>query len=110
MNFIAVCNEFQKSLDGTDSYVELRDKMQSLMQSDSKSNAIYFIIHGFAHNYVQLYADQAVSTEFASKAKRVMQGYLDIAQAAFSGQYDPEVCWKVVNEIVNAYICSEQIF
>ena len=110
MNFINACDRFRASHDGTDSYVELEQSLSALMESDNAHAAVYFTLQQFAVSYVQLYADQAISPEFAARAKREMQRYLDIAYPVFAHSGSPEAMLAALNEIVSTYFHSKKIF
>lgn len=110
MNFLRVYNEFKESLNGTDSYVALERNMTSLIKEEQRNAAIYFTLRGFAHTYVLLYADQAVTTEFADDVKHEMQKYLDITLQVFNNEYSPERSWAILNRIIIDYEQSKKIF
>lgn len=109
-NFITVYNNFTQSHDGTDSYVELKNGLDHLIHVDKKNAAIYFILRGFAHSYVQLYADQAVTPDFAHNAKLELQRYLYLALQAVTVSDSPENSWKMLSEIVSSYSKSKKFF
>lgn len=110
INYILLYNKFTHSLDGTDSYVELKNGLDLLIHKDKENAAIYFTLYGFAYSYVQLYADQPVTPDFARKAKLELQSYLSIALQAFTDKNSPENKWNILNEIIHNYANSKKIF
>ncbi|EMX7309832.1 hypothetical protein AAHK90_003499 [Salmonella enterica] len=110
MNFLKAYNDFKESLNGTDSYVVLERNMTLLINEDQRNAAIYFTIRRFAHTYVLLYADQAVTTEFADDVKYEMQQYLNITLQVVNNEYSPERSWVVLNKIIIDYEHSKKIF
>ncbi|EBY2753793.1 hypothetical protein C3N85_21995 [Salmonella enterica subsp. enterica serovar Morehead] len=110
MDFITSYHKFRNSPDGTDSYVELGHDMTTLINEDQQNAVIYFTLRGFAHSYVLLYEDQAVTTDFAGRAKKEMQTYLDIILTAFNNISHPETLWGILNKVIITYEHSKKIF
>lgn len=110
INFVTLYNDFIHSLDGTDSYVELKNGLSLLIIEDKSNAAMYYTLYGFAHSYVQLYSDQPVTPDFARRAKLELQGYLSRVLPALTDNSSPENSWNVLNEIIDSYTNSKKIF
>ncbi len=111
MGFTKVYDSFTHSLDGTDSYVSLRQGLDSLVISDPDNAVSYYILRGFADSYVTLYADQAVSPDFAHRAKAEMTRLLDsvkpvLADKSVSGAQR----YQAINQLVLDYLSSKKRF
>jgi hypothetical protein len=109
MVFTEVTKTFAASLPGTDSYVKLRNAMQTLIQEDTKNAAVYFLIFGFARTYVMLYEDQEISPKFAEDNQKLMLSYLNILDEALKKQ-DTGSIYQALNKVVNEYENSKKFF
>lgn len=111
MDFTTVYDSFTQSLDGTDSYVALRQHLDSLMASDPDNAVSYYILRGLADSYVTLYADQAVSPEFAHQVKVDMTQLLEGVKATLSDRNAPfEQRYQAINQLVLRYLASKKRF
>lgn len=111
MDFTTAYDSFTHSLDGTDSYVALRQHLDGLMASDPDNAVSYYILRGLADSYVTLYADQAVSPDFAHQVKVEMTRLLDGVKAALSDRATPfEQRYHAINQLVLSYLSSKKRF
>lgn len=88
MTFSILLEQFQNLPFGTDAFKQLKINCESQIahsESDFEKTAI-FIIYGFAKNYVLLYEDQAITAEFAAKAKNQLLGYMQQLDTAIKTQ------------------------
>lgn len=109
MNFSDACKKFADGLNGTDSYTELKHDMQRLIEQDPSNAAAYYLIYGFAHSYILIYEDQAISPAFAAKAKNTLFGYLNTLGTQ-GLPADPSAAYAAINQVVSDYERSEKIF
>lgn len=109
MKFSEVVESFSTSLPGTDTYVKLRQSMQTLVREDPANSSIYFLIFGFARTYVMLYEDQEISPQFAEENKKVMFSYLRILDEALKKKNENSA-YNALNQVVNNYENSKKIF
>ncbi|QIQ20847.1 hypothetical protein [Zophobihabitans entericus] len=109
MTFTQAVTNFAKSLPGTDSYVNLRNAMQTLIKDDSANAAVYFLIFGFARTYVMLYEDQEVSPQFAEDNQKLMLSYLNTLNAALQKSNAAEL-YQAMNDVVVKYEESKKVF
>ncbi|MDX5630175.1 MULTISPECIES: hypothetical protein [unclassified Brenneria] len=111
MDFSNVYHTFTDSLDGTDSYVALRKGLDGLISSDPDNAVSYYILRGLADSYVTLYADQAISPDFASRAKKEMTDLLDIVKDILSSSAVPaEQRYQAINRLVATYWSGKKYF
>lgn len=111
MDFTTIYHAFTHSLDGTDSYVVLRKDLDSLIVSDPDNAVSYYVLRDLADSYVTLYADQAISPDFAHRAKMGMIQLLDIVKAALSEQGTPfEQRYRAINQLVTTYLSGKKLF
>ncbi len=109
MTFSDVVKSFATSLPGTDTYVKLRQSMQTLVQNDPANASVYFLIFGFARTYVMLYEDQEVAPQFAEENQKLMLSYLTILEAALK-KGDAQSVYSALNHVVNEYENSKKVF
>ncbi|RKS86049.1 hypothetical protein DES39_1474 [Orbus hercynius] len=109
MTFSTVLNKFASSLPGTDTYVKLRQSMQTLIQEDPNNASVYFLVFGFARTYVMLYEDQEVSPQFAEDNQKLMLSYLHILDEALQ-KGDAASLYHALNRVVNEYENSKKVF
>lgn len=111
MEFTTVYHAFTQSLDGTDSYVVLRRDLDSLIANDPDNAVSYYVLRGLADSYVTLYADQAVSPDFAHQAKVEMIRLLDIVKPALSDKAaSVTVRYEAINALVTSYSSGKKRF
>ncbi|MCW2475722.1 MULTISPECIES: hypothetical protein [unclassified Symbiopectobacterium] len=111
MDFTTVYHAFTQSLDGTDSYVVLRRDLDSLIGSDPDNAVSYYVLRGLADSYVTLYADQAVSPDFAHQAKTEMIRLLDIVKPALADKTaSVAVRYQAINALVTSYSSGKKRF
>lgn len=111
MTFQSVFENFQVLPNGTDAFKQLKVESEQSIK-DSKDQLDYtalFFIYGFAKNYVLLYEDQAISPEFAKKAKDQLLGYMHDLNEALKSQ-DTSLILNTLNQISKNYIESSKIF
>ena len=85
MIFQSILTQFQTLSSGTDAFKQLKQVCeQSIpLATDSSEQTALFLIYGFAKNYVLLYEDQAVTSEFAQAAKQQLLDYMLKLDSAF---------------------------
>lgn len=67
------------------------------------------MIYGFAKNYVLLYEDQAITAEFAAKAKNQLLGYMQQLDTAIQTQ-DRATILNHLDQVTAHYMQSSRIF
>ena len=72
MRFEEVAARFERTGSGTDDFKSLSKDTFELMKSDQANAGMYFVIGTAARSYVRRYEDQAISPEFANRAKAVL--------------------------------------
>lgn len=111
MDFANVYHAFTESLDGTDSYVSLRKNLDNLISNDPDNAVSYYILRGLADSYVTLYADQAITPDFASRAKKEMTLLLNIVKGILSGDnVTAEQRYHAINQLVVTYWSGKKHF
>ena len=111
MIFQSVFENFQVLSNGTDAFKQLKVECEQSIK-DSKDQLDYaalFFIYGFAKNYVLLYEDQAISPEFAKKAKDLLLRYMHDLNEALISQ-DTSLILSTLNQISKNHIESSKIF
>ena len=86
MNFQETAARFESSGAGSDDFKQLSKDVFQLMSSDSENAALYFVIGVAAHSYVTRYEDQAVTGEFADRAKSILVGFNRKISAALAAE------------------------
>ncbi len=109
MNFSESIARFAGQAPGTDSFLDIKNAMQLLIQQDPAHASGYFLIYGFARAYVLLYEDQGIAPEFAQAAKQQLLSYMQRLEQAFSTN-DAGAQLEALNWIVNDYHQSDKIF
>ncbi len=109
MDIISVIEEFNTSLNGTDSYVTLGTHMKSLIEVENVNACAYFLILRFCQSYVHNYQDQAVASDFAEKAKYIMTKYLQEIKNDLLNN-DGVISVNVLNNISKDYVLENKIF
>lgn len=111
MTFSAILEQFQNLPFGTDAFKQLKINCESQIahsESDFEKTAI-FMIYGFAKNYVLLYEDQAITAEFASKAKSQLLEYMHQFNTALRTNSSQKIL-ETYNQVTNHYMHSSRIF
>ena len=108
MNFLTVAQSFYQSLDGTDSYVELKNNMESLIASDEPNSFAYSFIYFISRSYVIAYSDQEVSTDFAKSTKERVAGYLQLLEKSYL-ENDGVISSVAANAVTQDYF-SKKLF
>jgi len=111
MIFQSILTQFQTLSSGTDAFKQLKQICeQSIpLATDSSEQTALFLIYGFAKNYVLLYEDQAVTSEFAQAAKQQLLDYmLKLDSAIQTGQKD--LILDSLNQVTADYMRSSRVF
>jgi hypothetical protein len=111
MIFQSILTQFQTLSSGTDAFKQLKQVCeQSIpLATDSSEQTALFLIYGFAKNYVLLYEDQAVTSEFAQAAKQQLLDYmLKLDRAIQTGQKD--LILDSLNQVTADYMRSSRVF
>lgn len=111
MIFQSILTQFQTLSSGTDAFKKLKQLCeQSIpLATDSSEQTALFLIYGFAKNYVLLYKDQAVTSEFAQAAKQQLLDYmLKLDSAIQTGQKD--LILDSLNQVTADYMRSSRVF
>lgn len=111
MKFQTIFENFKGSANGTDAYKQLKVQCeQSLKNSDQQLEySSLLLIYGFAKNYVLLYEDQAVTSEFAEKVKDQLVHYMSDLNKALLTRDSAKIL-DSLNSISKEYIASSRIF
>lgn len=72
MNFQEIAQQFETAESGTDSFKRLYKEAFHLAETSADNAGAYFIIGTIAQAYVRRYEDEAVSAEFADRAKALV--------------------------------------
>ncbi|ATZ65476.1 hypothetical protein [Acinetobacter bereziniae] len=111
MTFSAILEQFQNLPFGTDAFKQLKINCEDQIldcESDFEKTAL-FIIYGFAKNYVLLYEDQAITAEFATKAKSQLLDYMHQFNSALRSNNSQQIM-QSYNQVSNHYMHSSRIF
>ncbi|MBP2546422.1 hypothetical protein [Acinetobacter guillouiae] len=111
MTFSILLEQFQNLPFGTDAFKQLKINCESQIahsEADFEKTAI-FMIYGFAKNYVLLYEDQAITAEFAAKAKNQLLGYMQQLDTAIQTQ-DRAIILNHLDQVTAHYMQSSRIF
>jgi hypothetical protein len=109
--FSAILEQFQNLPFGTDAFKQLKINCENQIldcESDFEKTAL-FMIYGFAKNYVLLYEDQAITAEFASKAKSQLLDYMHQFNTALHTNNSQKIL-EIYNQVSNHYMHSSRIF
>lgn len=111
MNFSTIFENFKILSAGTDAFKQLKNNCESALQKNTISleHSSLFLIYGFAKNYVLLYEDEAVESEFASSAKEQLLSYMQILNNALQSNQS-HIILEVQNKISYQYMQSSRIF
>jgi len=101
MNFKDIADRFEHGNSGSESFKTLFKESFLAMQSDPENAGLYFVIGVAARAYVNTYEDQAVSAEFADRAKAIIVGYN--AQVCQALAADPATRFRVASEVAMDY-------
>ena len=111
MIFQSILNDFQAANNGTDAFKTLKMQCECAIQNQDNTfqYSALFLIYGFAKNYVLLYEDQAVPSDFALKAKQQLMSYMSILNQALTTQ-DAAIILQHSNQVIKHYNASSKIF
>lgn len=111
MNFQSIFNDFQSASNGTDAFKQLKQQCEQAIQQQEQTHeySALFLIYGFAKNYVLLYEDQAVTSEFALQAKQLLILYMVELNQALITQ-EARIILDRLNYVIKIYNQSSKIF
>ncbi|WOE31001.1 MULTISPECIES: hypothetical protein [unclassified Acinetobacter] len=111
MNFSTIFKNFQSLSSGTDAFKQLKHQCEDVLHHSSLSQdaAILFLIYSFAKNYVLLYEDEAVSSEFAYSAKQQLLNYMQILDSALQSK-NADLILTAHHQVIHDYVNSTRIF
>lgn len=111
MIFQSLFQQFQLLSSGTDAFKQLKNQCEYHIQHNEYNleKSGLFLIYTFSKNYVLLYEDQAVSSEFANQAKSQLIAYMQILNHAILSQDKIQVL-DAINHISAEYMQSSRIF
>lgn len=111
MIFQSILTQFQTLSSGTDAFKKLKQLCEQNipLATDSSEQTALFLIYGFAKNYVLLYEDRAVTSEFAQAAKQQLLDYmLQLDNAIQTGQKDQIL--DSLNQVTAEYMQTSRVF
>ena len=101
MNFQEIAERFEQDNSGSESFKALFKGAFQTMQSDPENACLYFVVGVAARAYVRKYEDQAISAEFADRAKSIIVGYNGkVCQALVA---DPATRLRLLSEVAIDY-------
>lgn len=111
MNFQSIFQDFQSSSNGTDAFKNLKIQCEKAIQDldNSLQYSALFLIYSFAKNYVLLYEDQAVTSDFALEAKQQLIDYMLKLNDALQSQ-DAVIILEQLNLVIKNYNASSKLF
>lgn len=111
MNFSTIFENFKNLPSGTDAFKQLKNECEYALHIPSTEidHSALFLIYGFAKNYVLLYEDEAVKSDFAHSVKQQLLTYMQMINDALLSK-DSDLILKVQNNIAHHYMNSSRIF
>ncbi|OTG84987.1 hypothetical protein [Acinetobacter sp. ANC 4648] len=111
MTFQALLIHFQTCPSGTDSFKQLKNNCEQLIKNADTDleHSSLFVIYSFAKNYVLLYEDQAITSEFSHTAKNQLLAYMQQLNQAIQTQ-DKMHILDTLNQVTHHYLLSSRIF
>jgi hypothetical protein len=112
MNFSTIFQNFKSLSTGTDAFKQLKNECEQTLLSPTSNtldHSSLLLIYGFAKNYVLLYEDEAVTSQFAQSAKQQLIEYMSILDKALQEQ-NAQAILQALNSISNQYMKSSRIF
>jgi len=111
MIFPTLLEQFQNLPFGTDAFKQLKIncEQQIIYTEFSSEKTALFLIYNFAKNYVLLYEDQAITAEFASRAKTQLLSYMQQLSIAIQTE-DNSTILDASNQVIQHYMNSSRVF
>jgi len=111
MSFSVIFENFKNLSAGTDAFKQLKNECENALQAPNSSinQTALFLIYGFAKNYVLLYEDEAVESDFAQVAKQQLLNYMQTLNDALLNE-NTELLLLSQNQIIQHYMQSSRIF
>ena len=101
MNFQDIAKRFEQTNSGSESFKTLFKDAFQTMKSDPENASLYFVVGVAARAYVRKYEDQAISAEFADRAKSIIVGYNAKVCEALAA--DPATRLRLLSEVAIDY-------
>lgn len=110
MYFSTIFEKFKTLSAGTDAFKQLKNECEQALQTSSDlDQTALFLIYGFAKNYVLLYEDEAVESDFAQSVKQQLLEYMQLLNDALQ-QKDLVLILQAQNQVTSQYMKSSRIF
>jgi len=108
MRFSDITQAFDASTPGSDAFLAVKTGAQALIGADPANAAAYFLIYGYARNYVILHDDEPITLAYAQASKQQLLGYMRQLEAALP--LGPAALLQAMSAIVSDYLKSSKPF
>jgi hypothetical protein len=108
MKFSDLTMALEASVPGTDAFLAVKHGTHALIAEDPGRAAAWFLIYGFARNYVILHDDEPITPEFAEAAKNQLLGYMRTLESAMA--HGEGSLLHAMNDVVQHYVQSNKPF